>query len=476
MESLLNWIYVTAAVLVLFGASVFVHEYGHFWMARRRGMKIDGFSIGFGPKIIGWKDRHGVEWALRWIPAGGFVKLPQMITSEAIEGRAADSVPPVSPVSKILVAVAGPFMNVVFAIVLASIVWAIGLPVLVNPSVIGRVEADSAEGRAGVKSGDRIVAINGHPVKSWQEINLEVVTALTNVIAVTVERGTERLTVAIPTKKSEALGLKWLDLEPQERPIIGLIQPGMPAEAVGLQGGDRILSFDGIYVLNQEHLSEIVNRGQGRSCEIVFERNGARQSLQVTPVYDPETKRARIGIGFAGGHYEIQRPGPSPQEQIEGVLRMMGKTFWALFHPKETGVSAKDMSGPAGILGKLAVDVRTDYRLALSFMVMLNINLALLNLLPLPVLDGGHITMSLYELILRRRVSVRFQEYATTIFAVLLLSFMAYVSFFDVRRLPLFFQMFKQKPVIEDARGASGRSTAPAGEDQAAPLPAAPRP
>jgi regulator of sigma E protease len=109
------------------------------------------------------------------------------------------------------------------------------------------------------------------------------------------------------------------------------------------------------------------------------------------------------------------------------------------------------MSGPAGILGKLAVDVQTDYRLALSFMVMLNINLALLNLMPLPVLDGGHITMALYELILRRRVSVRFQEYATTVFAVLLLSFMAYVSFFDVRRLPLFLQMFKQKPVIEES-------------------------
>jgi regulator of sigma E protease len=451
METVLNWIYVGVAVLVLFGASIFVHEYGHFWMARRRGMKIDGFSIGFGPKIVSWLDRHGVEWALRWIPAGGFVKLPQMITSEAIEGRSDAPLAPISPVTKILVAVAGPFMNVVFALLLASIVWAIGLPVLVNPSVIGRVEPDSVEGKLGVRSGDRIVAINGHPVKSWQEINLEVVTALTNVIAVTVERGAERLTVGIPTKTSEALGLKWLDLEPQERPVIGLVQPNMPAAAVGLLGGDKILSFDGIYVLNQEHLSEIVNRGQGRACEIVIERAGERKTLQVTPVFDPETKRGRIGIGFAGGHYEIQRPGPTPRDQIEGVLRMMGKTFWALFHPKQTGVSPKDMSGPAGILGKLAVDVQTDYRLALSFMVMLNINLALLNLMPLPVLDGGHITMALYELILRRRVSVRFQEYATTVFAVLLLSFMAYVSFFDVRRLPLFLQMFKQKPVIEES-------------------------
>jgi regulator of sigma E protease len=451
MESVLNVIYTGIAVLVLFGASIFVHEYGHFWMARRRGMKIDGFSIGFGPKIVSWRDKHGVEWALRWIPAGGFVKLPQMITSEAIEGKAAAEVPPISPFTKILVAVAGPLMNVAFALLIASLVWAIGLPVPVNPSIIGRVQPDSVEGKLGLKSGDRIVAVNGHPVKSWQEINLEVVTALTNVVPVTVARDSERFTVSIPTKKSETLGLKYLDLEPQERPIVGIVQPNMPAAGIGLQTGDKILSFDGIYVLNQEHLTEIVNRGQGRACEIVIERGGQTLTLKVTPVYDPETKRGRIGIGFAGGHYELQRPGPTPAEQISGVLRMMGKTFWALFHPAQTGVTPKDMSGPAGILGKLAVDVNTDFRLALGFMVMLNINLALLNLLPLPVLDGGHITMALYELVARRRVSVRFQEWATTAFAVLLLSFMAYVSFFDVRRLPLFLQLFKQTPVIEQS-------------------------
>jgi regulator of sigma E protease len=340
-------------------------------------------------------------------------------------------------------------MNVAFALLIATVVWGIGLPVPVNPSIIGRVLPDSVEGKLGVKSGDRIVAVNGHPVKSWQEINLEVVTALTNVVPVTVARGLERFTVSIPTKKSETLGLKYLDLEPQERPIVGIVQPDMPAAGIGLRTGDKILSFDGIYVLNQEHLTEIVNRGQGRACEIIIERGGRRLTLKVTPVYDPETKRGRIGIGFAGGHYELQRPGPTPAEQTSGVLRMMGKTFWALFHPAQTGVTPKDMSGPAGILGKLAVDVNTDFRLALGFMVMLNINLAILNLLPLPVLDGGHITMALYEIVACRRVSVRFQEWATTAFAVLLLSFMAYVSFFDVRRLPLFLQLFKQTPVIE---------------------------
>lgn len=462
MDSLFGWLYVAVTVLVLFGASIFVHEYGHYWMARRRRMRIEGFAIGFGPKIFSWM-QDGVEWSIRWIPAGGFVKLPQMITSEAIEGKAGGEIPPAPPLSRILVAVAGPAMNIVFALLIASVIWAIGLPVLVNPPIIGPVDPNSAEGRLGVRSGDRITEVNGHRVRSWQDINLEVITALTNVIPVTVERDGQKLSFNLPTRRSEALGLKWLDVEPQERPIIGLIQPGMPAEKVGLQTGDKFLSFDGVYVLSQEHLSDVINKGEGRPCEVVVERDGKKLTLTVTPVYDPEIKRGRIGVGFAGGHYEVQRPGPTPVDQFSDVLRLMGKTFSALFHSKETGVTAKDMSGPVGILGKLAVDVKTDFRLALSFMVMLNINLALLNLLPLPVLDGGHILMALYEIVTRRRVGVRFQEVVTTGFAVMLISFMAYVTFYDVRRAPIFGQLLRQKSVIESpARPANEPAPTPA--------------
>ncbi|MBN8247988.1 MAG: RIP metalloprotease RseP [Verrucomicrobia bacterium] len=448
MAALFSGLYIAFAVLVLFGASIFVHEYGHYWMARRRGLRIEGFSLGFGPKIFSFM-KDGVEWSVRWIPAGGFVKLPQMITSEAIEGKGSGEIPPAPPFSRILVAVAGPAMNVVFAFVIASVIWMIGLPVLVNPAIIGRVDPESPEGKLGIQAGDRIVAVSGNPVKSWQDINLEVITALTNVVPVTFQRAGRDFTVSLPTKRSETLGLKWLDLEPQEKPVVGLIQPGMPAAQAGLEVGDKFLSFDGVYVLNQEHLTELIKKGEGRPCAVVIERNGAKQQLTLTPVYDPQEKRGRIGIGFAGGHYEVQRPGPTPVAQVQDVLRLMGKTFTALFHSKETGVSAKDMSGPVGILGKLAVDVKTDYRLALNFMVMLNINLALLNLLPLPVLDGGHVLMALYEILTRRRVGVRFQEYATTAFAVLLISFMLYVTFYDVRRAPIFGHLLRQKSVVE---------------------------
>ena len=144
MSEILTWLYVIAAVILLFGAAVFVHEYGHFWMARRLKMKVDGFAIGFGPKVYSWV-RDGVEYSVRWIPAGGFVRLPQMVTSEALEGASEQQVPPAPPLHKILVAVAGPAMNMVFAVAIAVVIYLVGLPVPVNPPIVGYVEPGSEE-------------------------------------------------------------------------------------------------------------------------------------------------------------------------------------------------------------------------------------------------------------------------------------------------------------------------------------------
>ena len=142
MSQILNILYVSIVVLLLFGASIFVHEFGHYWVARKRGLKVEGFAIGFGPKIFSWV-RDGIEYSLRWIPAGGYVKLPQMITSQQLEGSADANIPPAPPFSKILVAVAGPVMNVIFAFVVATIIYFVGLPEPVNPSIIGYVEPGS---------------------------------------------------------------------------------------------------------------------------------------------------------------------------------------------------------------------------------------------------------------------------------------------------------------------------------------------
>src|SRR5437667_2849787 len=165
MNGLLSILYIALKVLLLFGAAIFVHEFGHYWMALWRGLKVEAFAIGMGPKVVSWT-RNGIEYSLRWIPAGGFVRLPQMITSEALEGggEARAALPPAPPFSKILVALAGPLMNVAFAFAIACVIYFVGLPMLVNPSYIGHVDADSPEAALGIREGDKIVAVNGRPV------------------------------------------------------------------------------------------------------------------------------------------------------------------------------------------------------------------------------------------------------------------------------------------------------------------------
>ena len=456
--------YVTIVVILLFGAAIFVHEFGHYWVARRRGLKVLEFAIGFGPKIFGWK-RNGIEYSVRWIPAGGYVKLPQMFTSEVLEGgeqHGGETLPPVSPLSKILVAFAGPFMNVVFAFAIAAVITVVGLPIPVNPSIIGYVPPDSEEAKLGIQQGDQIVAIDGKRIKSWDQVQTTVVMARTNVLQVTLERAGQEQTYQLKAHVNELVGLKMLNLDPKEHPVVASVEPGHPAEQAGLKVNDRFQSFAGVPIFSQEQLVDVIGKRAGQTSEAVMERDQKRLTLVVTPKYDPETKRGRIGVRLTTPTiYEVQKPGPSPWAQVSEVWDMMANTFSALFHSKETGVGVKDLSGPVGIITMLAVQVSIDFRLALKFLVLLNINLAILNLLPIPVLDGGHIMMSVIEKIRRRPMSLRFMEYTTTAFAVLLISFMLYVTFFDFHRFTLFRSMFRTNPQVEETVKPSEPAASP---------------
>jgi regulator of sigma E protease len=421
-------------------------------------MKVEEFAIGFGPKIYSWK-RDGIEYSLRWIPAGGFVKLPQMITSEALEGHADEQIPPAPPSHKILVAFAGPFMNVVFAFAIAALIYFVGLPVPDSQPIIGKVDPASPEGRLGIREGDRVVMVDNKPIKSWMDVMEFTMLARTNLIPVVIEHAGVSNTYNLTATISEVIGLKVLNLDPREHPVIGGVEGGMPAAAAGLQSGDKILSVNGIPVPGQSEMIELISKSAGKPCEIIFDRKNERKSVTVTPKYDSANKRARIGIVFSAGIYEVQHP--TPWAQVKDVCSKMIGTFSALAHSKQTGVGAKDLSGPVGILAILASQVNSDYRLALSFLVLLNINLAFINLLPIPVLDGGHILMSIVEKIRRRPLSLKFVEYTTTGFAVLLLSFMLYITVFgDLKRFGLYRAMFKTDMQIEQS--ASPADSAPA--------------
>lgn len=461
MESILTYAYVAFAVLLLFGAAIFIHEFGHYWVALKRGLKVEEFAIGFGPKIYSWK-RGDVVWSIRAIPAGGFVKLPQMITSEALEGsNDGEPLPPISPLSKILVAFAGPFMNVVFAFAIATLIYYVGLPVAVNPPIVGYVDPQSAEAKLGVKEGDRIVKVDGKEVRSWQDVQENAAFALTKTVPVVVERDGKDISFDLTTKESPMLGIKILDLDPRDHPTVVQVMDNGAAKEAGLKANDVFLSFGGVPVVGQQQLIDLISKRPDKTTDIEIKRDGKRIAMQITPKYDPTAKAGRIGVMLTSSAitvYEVQKPGPTPWAQVDRVVGIMGKTFSALWHHKETGVGAKDLSGPVGILGSLASQVMIDYRLALSFMVLLNINLAILNLLPIPVLDGGHITMALYEAIFRRPVSLKLQEYATGVFAILLIGFMLYVTVFgdlSSNRRQLMKSMFQHSSQVEIIDGTN---------------------
>ena len=433
--------YVVLAVIVFFGASVFVHEYGHFWMARLRRMVVLGFSIGFGPKVFGWIDRHGVEWAVRWIPAGGFVKLPQMLTSETIEGAADSAVPPASPISRIWVALAGPAMNIFFALAIASVIWLVGLPVPVNPPIIGYVEPDSAEARLGIREGDRVLRVDGKIVNRWQDVQRFTVLARSQTIPVEIARGDSVSNYVLTAVVNPTFGLKLLNLDPKDHPVIMDLAPSGAAQEAGLAVNDQFVSFGGVPVVGQSQLVDLIRAQTSKPAQVEVQRANQRMTFTVTPRVDPTSGVARIGVTISPSRvltYQLQRPGPTPWEQVSGVLVQMGELVGALAHSKETGVSAKDMSGPVGIFGKLAADVNADIRLALSFLVMLNVNLAIINLLPMPVLDGGHILFLFIEKLRGKPLSVRVQENIANIGVYLLILLTIFIFYNDIVKFGIF--------------------------------------
>jgi regulator of sigma E protease len=218
-----------------------------------------------------------------------------------------------------------------------------------------------------------------------------------------------------------------------------------------------------------KQLQALIGESGGKPTEMVVKRGNERVTITVTPMVDQGKGMLNVILDSATkNYYEEQKPGPLPWVAIGNV---MDKTFATLnavfFRSKETGVGPKDLVGPIGIFAMLGREVSVDYRLALNFLVLLNVNLAVLNLLPLPVLDGGHIVMSIIERIIRRPLPVKVQEYATTAFAVLLISFMLFVSFQDVKRFKLFRAMFQQENQVGGSRTEQEAAPAP----QPAPAP-----
>lgn len=429
IETLLTNAYVLVGVLLLFGVTIFVHELGHFLVARWCGLTVDAFSIGFGPAL--WKRTiKGVEYKIGILPFGGYVALPQM--DPAIGRPDSDAtqraLPPVTPIRKILVAFAGVTCNLILAVIVAHIIYWFGQSYAPPEGrvIVGFVQTNSPAYAAGLRIGDEIERVGDRTVRSWDEFMLETATAQDPVLHVR-HVGGEQTQMRLP--RDEFMGTAYIPgISALNYCFVLGTRPGSSAEQAGLRNGDRLLSLGGEELFSREHLISIVNSRANEELALVLERDGETVTTTVTPKFDEQTGRALIGIEF--NTLDVKKP----WEQIKAHAMLIVNLLKKLVSPGEAKAAAGAVGGPVAIFGALWLYVQGGIIAALWFTCLLNVNLALLNLLPIPVLDGGHILLSLWELITRRAASHRVVSVIWNASAILLLSLFLFLTWRDVSR------------------------------------------
>lgn len=453
-------------VVLVFNLMIVVHEWGHFLAARWRGLKIDKFYIWFG-KPLWRKTINGVEYGLGSIPAGGFVALPQMAPMGGLEGETShEPLPPITPLDKAIVAFAGPLFSFLLACVFAVAVWVVGKPQSEahTTTIVGHVVKDGPAGKAGILPGDVIKTVDGHPVKRFEglvdSVRWGVVASEGDTIPFEIERpgqpGLLKFDVdpnAWPESGKKKAPVSWwrsifqrpelrsVGMEGQMTPMVGSVAPNSPAAEAGLMPNDLILRADGAPLRSPGDLSDHIKAHPGKAIELEVGRGSKHLSISVLPRIPDESNLAEFTadkkpypmIGLAWDSEGRRTPVTlTPWEQISDAVRHMGNLVTKLLSPK-SDLSPAHMSGPVGV-GRLYYKLfqhPDGWRLVLWFSVVFNINLAILNMLPFPVLDGGHITLAAAEAVRRKPAQGRILEYVQTACALMLFGFIIFVTLKD---------------------------------------------
>lgn len=440
-------------VVMLFNFIIFWHELGHFLAARWRGVKVDRFQVWFGKPI--WKKTiNGVQYGLGWLPFGGFVALPQMAPMEAIEGgnRDAEPLPKIKPIDKIIVAFAGPFFSLLLAVMAAVLVWFVGKPRdVIETTVIGGVAKDSPAEKAGLQAGDKILEVNGEEVVlfrgDFEAISERIMLTEKEQITFKIERADEVMEIKTQFEIAETVWYKRRAL-----PSVGIAAAGVakigylipsenqsPADRAGLQLGDIVTEVDGVKVIGPQHVSNLLSQKNYES--VVFTIKRADETLKVTvqPLIplepdDVNLQRPMLGIGWdTSDRVSTELIYPDPISQIKDTAKAMWFTLKAVSSPKSK-VGLDQLAGPAGIARTkfLLLQTPNGWLRVLYFFVFFNINLAILNMLPLPVLDGGHITLAVGEILRGKPPEGRILEFVQTFFVLMLLTFMLFITTKDI--------------------------------------------
>jgi len=450
ISTILQVILLIFVVLMIFNIIIFVHELGHFLAGKWRGLQIDRFQIWFGRPI--WKKEiNGVQYGLGWIPAGGFVALPQMAPMEAIEGGNGDQkpLPPITPMDKIIVAIAGPLFSMLLALLSAVVVYFVGKPAdFIANTEVGYVESGGPAAMAGILVGDKILAVNGEPVNgfagSLNSVTERTILSRGDKISYTVQRpGVAEpltLTSGFETEESrwfQRRGLRQVGIGTSNSNVIAAVTVNSPAADAGLVKGDRLLEIDGKKLYSLLQFSQYLREQKWQTVQLsVQNAGGETRSVTLTPEVptQPADSKPMVGIAWDNsGTVDVRIVHPGPIRQVTDSLHMMWVTITSVISP-DSNIGVDHLSGPVGIAKIQYQLLQTDdgWRRILAFMVLFNVNLAVLNMMPFPVLDGGHITLAVLEKIFGRPVRAKPLEILQTVCALALISLMLFVTSKDI--------------------------------------------
>ncbi len=427
-------------LLVLIGVMINIHELGHFWAARYFDVKVEAFSFGFGPRLFGFR-RGETDYRFSLVPFGGYVKM----TGEAIEQNT-----PMDPRSllakprwqRLVIAFAGPFMNIALAVGLLTGLYMVSYPKLSQADldpVIGGVMADSPAAQAGIQVGDRIVKLDDQDNPGWDDITMKELASAYRPLRVIVERGGRRVETTVTPTLSERSGVGSAGWDKRGEVQVGSIETGMPAAKAGLLPGDMIRMVNGRPIDSTIQLQEATKNSGGNPVGVTYERNGRTTTVSVKPVFEKKDGPPRwmIGVGpMLKPHYlntRLALPSAlreSLRENTRGAL-MIGQFLKGVV---ERRMSAKNITGPIGMIQISGDAAREGPSAFLGLMSMVSLNLAVFNLLPIPILDGGVILMLLIEIVMQRDLSLGVKEAVFKLGFVFIMLIVAFVLYNDISR------------------------------------------
>jgi regulator of sigma E protease len=447
LEQIQSGLQTLLAFLVVLGITITIHEFGHFAVAKLLKIRVVVFSLGFGPRLLGFT-RGGTEYRISAFPLGGYVKMAGETFDEDRQGNP-DEFLSHPKWHRFLVAVAGPFMNIMLAVVILTTSYMDGVRVpryLKEPPIVGPVIDNSIARRAGLRSGDRILSVAGNPVDTWGDMEIALATSPKDSLEVEVVRNQDRFRIRFDPgnlQNVDADGLGFIFRIP--RTIVGSVDPNKPAAQAGLKEGDEIVKVQGNGKTGHgyDEIRNIISESKGVPLDFEVRRGGETLHFVITPTESD----GRVIIGFGPeipSDLEKYGIGRALASSIRKNYEMSALTFKIIGRIFTRSASVKTLSGPLEIARISGNAARTgSARVFFGFIALVSLQLGVFNLLPIPILDGGVIALLLVEGIMRRDLSLAIKEKIIQVGFVFLILLMGFAVFNDLSKSSFFENWFR---------------------------------